>query len=284
MRALRRASANPISLIPRPEVHDAAVISTMNPGHWQEPQISIVRRFDFHDERTFEPAMKGLNSLFLMRPPAMGDVECRVFPLLEVAVMAGVERIVFLSVAGAEARAYLPHAKIEARLNQLSQSAGLKVGILRPSFFAQNLLSRYREDIKHDDRLYVCAAAGKVAFVDTEDVGAIGARALLDGNLDGRAVTLTGSTALSFDDVATLLTQALKRTIVYTPASIFRFFCHRVFHRGSGLMEALIITALHVGLRRGDAEVSTQEVEALLGRPATPMTAVIARHRDAWLA
>jgi len=284
MRALRKAGANPISLIPRPLVHDAAVISTIKPGHSQEPKISIFRRFDFHDEQTFEPSMKGLNRLFLMRPPAMGDVERRVFPLLEIAVSAGVERIVFLSVSGAGTRAYLPHAKIEARLSQLARSAGLKVGILRPSFFAQNLLSAYREDIKHDDRLYVCAAGGKVAFVDTEDVGAIGARALLDGSLDGRAVTLTGSTALSFDDVATLLTAALKRTIVYIPASISGFLCHRVFHRGSGLMEALVITALHVGLRRGDAKATTRDVENLLGRPATTMSDVIARYRDSWLA
>ena len=158
------------------------------------------------------------------------------------------------------------------------------MGILRPGFFAQNLLTAYREDIKHDDRLYVCAAAGKVAFVDTEDVGAVCARALVDGSLDGKAATLTGPAALTFDDVATLLSEALKRPIVYRRASILGFFCHRVFERGARLIEAAIITALHAGLRRGDAEAVSPELPEILGRPATPIVEVIARHVDAWCA
>ena len=284
MRALRASGDDPISLVPRARDQDLADNSNAQPGSGSEKVDQNFRRLDFFDAHTFEPAMVGLKRLFLMRPPAIGNVERWVFPLLEVAVNAGVERIVFLSVAGAETRTYLPHAKIEARLALLARRTELKVGILRPGFFAQNLLTAYREDIKHDDRLYVCAAAGKVAFVDTEDVGAMGARALIDGILDGKAATLTGPLALTFEDVAALLSDALKRPIVYTRASIPGFFCHRVFERGSGLIEAAIITALHAGLRRGDAEAVSPEVPEMLGRPATPMAKVIARHVDAWCA
>jgi uncharacterized protein YbjT (DUF2867 family) len=103
---------------------------------------------------------RDLKRLFLMRPPAIGNVERWVFSLLDAAMNAGIERIVFLSIASAERRAYLPHAKIEARLALLARRTELKVGILRPGFFTQNQLTAYQEDIKHDDRLYVCAAAG----------------------------------------------------------------------------------------------------------------------------
>ena len=284
IRALRDSGDDPISLVPRARAHDLADNAKAKPGSVDGSVDPIFRRLDFFDAHTFAPAMNGLNRLFLMRPPAIGNVERWMFPLLDVAVSAGVERIVFLSVAGAETRAYLPHAKIEARLALLARRTELKVGVLRPGFFAQNLLSAYREDIKHDDRLYVCAAAGKVAFVDTEDVGAVGASALIDGSLDGKALSLTGPAALTFDDVAALLSEALNRHIVYTRASIPGFFCHRVFRRGSGLIEAAIITALHAGLRRGDAEAVSPELPEMLGRPATPMAHVIARHVDAWRA
>ena len=288
-RALRDAGEEVALLVPHAPVPDSAKPATAK----HVPRDAFFdqnfrrfdqnfRRLDFRDARTFEPAMRGLKRLFLMRPPAIGNVERWVFPLLAEAIKAGVERIVFLSVAGAETRAYLPHAKLEARLAQLTQHTGLKVGILRPGFFAQNLLSAYREDIKHDDRLYVCAAAGKVAFVDTEDVGAVAARALMDGSLDGKAATLTGRCALTFDEVAALLSDALSRRIVYTRASVPGFFCHRVFHRGSNVMEALIITALHASLRRGEAAAVSPELATLLGRPATPMADVIARHVNAW--
>ena len=284
MHALRASGDDPISLVPRTRDQDLADKPKAKLVPSDEAVGQNFRRLDFFDANTFEPAMAGLKRLFLMRPPAIGDVKRWVFPLLDVAVNAGVERIVFLSVAGAETRAYLPHAKIEARLAQLARCTELKVGILRPGFFAQNLLTAYLEDIKHDDRLYVCAAAGKVAFVDTEDVGALAARALIDGSLDGKAATLTGSVALTFADVAALLSEALKRPIAYTRASIPGFFCHRVFERGSGLIEAAIITALHAGLRRGDAGVVSQELPEMLGRPATPLSEVIARHADAWCA
>ena len=49
-------------------------------------------------------------------------------------------------------------------------------------------------------------------------------------------------------------------------------------------MEALIITALHAGLRRGDAEAVSPELATLLGRSATPLAEVIARYVDAWRA
>ena len=282
VRALRKLGEDPVSLVPRASVHDGVGSSGPKSAPNDSSANQTFRRLEFHDERTFEPAVMGLKRLFLMRPPAIGNVERLMFPLIDMAVRTGVERIVFLSVSGAETRAYLPRAKIEARLTEFARRDAVKVAILRPGFFAQNLLSAYREDIRLDDRLYVCAAAGKVAFVDTDDVGAIGARALMGGGLDGKAATLSGSTALSFDDVAKLLAKALNRSIVYTPASIPGFFCHRVFHRGANLMEAAIITALHAGLRRGDAEATTHEVDALLGRPATPMAEFIARHLDAW--
>ena len=284
MHALRASGDDPISLVPRARDQDLADKPKVMPGPSDAQLDQNFRRLDFFDAHTFEPAMVGLKRLFLMRPPAIGNVERWVFPLLDVAVSAGVERIVFLSVAGAETRSYLPHAKIEARLALLARRSELKVGILRPGFFAQNLLTAYREDIKHDDRLYVCAAAGKVAFVDTEDVGALAARALIEGSLDGKAVNLTGPAALTFADVAMLLSEALNRPIVYTRASILGFFCHRVFARGSGLIEAAIITALHAGLRRGDAEAVSLELPEMLGRPATPLSEVIARHVDAWCA
>jgi uncharacterized protein YbjT (DUF2867 family) len=284
MRALCNAGEDVLSLVPSEPAEEITDNATAKYTPCDATAKQKFRRLEFFDERTFEPAMRGLKRLFLMRPPAIGDVERWVFPLLDEALKAGVERIVFLSVAGAETRAYLPHAKIEARLALLAQRTGLKVGILRPGFFAQNLLSAYREDIKHDDRLYVCAGSGKVAFVDTEDVGAVAARALIDGSLDGKAVNLTGATALTFDDVAALLSDALSRPIIYSRASIPGFFCHRVFHRGSNLMEAFIITALHAGLRRGDAAAVSQALATLLGRPATPLAEVIARHANAWRA
>ncbi len=237
------------------------------------------RPLDFFDARTFAPFVRGASSVFLLRPPHIGKVEETLNRFVDVAVEHGVSRMVFLSVAGAETRSYLPHAKVEAHL-AIHAARGLRVGIVRPTFFAQNLLSAYRTDIVEDDRVAVCAGAGRVAFVDTDDLGAVAARALTDGILDGRlgadAPALTGPAALTFTEVASLLSSALGRSIRYDEVSIPGFFRLRR-KRGDGVMQAVIITALHAGLRQGDAAAVTDAVPALLGRPAKSMQTVVAR-------
>ena len=132
MRALRNAGEDAISLVPRALVHVAECNAKAKAALSDAPMNPIFRRLEFHDARTFAPAMYGLKRLLLMRPPAIGNVERQVFPLLDVAVKTGVERIAFLSVAGAEMRAYLSHAKIEARLALLARRAALTRRRKRP--------------------------------------------------------------------------------------------------------------------------------------------------------
>lgn len=267
LRWLRAHGHRAVALVPRPTKADV--------------DADDARVFDFEAPGTFAAALAGCDRLFLLRPPHIGDVKRLVFPAIEAAAAAGVRRIVFLSVSGAESRSYLPHAKIEVRLQALAATSSVAVAILRPGFFAQNLLSAYREDIVDDDRLYVCANDGRVAFVDTDDLGDVAARALAFGILDGKAATLTGPAAIDFHQLAALLSEGLGRAIRYAPASLAGFFLHRVRHRGAGWMEAAIITALHAGLRRGDAATVDPALPGLLGRPATEVATVIQRHRAA---
>jgi uncharacterized protein YbjT (DUF2867 family) len=230
--------------------------------------------FDFFKPNTFAPALAECSSLFLLRPPAIGDVKTHLFPVINAAVAAGVKRIVFLSVMGAESRSYLPHAKVEAHLKTVPSSVA--VGILRPGFFAQNLLSAYLDDIVQDNRLYVCAGNARVAFVDTNDLGAVAARALVEGVLDGRAAALTGGLAVSFEEVAAILSDILGRPIRYVPASIVGFFMHRL-RRRSSFIEAAIVTALHANLRGGNAETVNPSLGELLGREPTTVRQMVTR-------
>jgi uncharacterized protein YbjT (DUF2867 family) len=247
----------------------------------KNPQASDEAAFDFLRQDTHAPALDGCDALFLLRPPPLGDVERHIFPLVDTAVARGVRRIVFLSVQGAESRAYLPHAKVEAHLATLPSSVA--IGLMRPGFFAQNLVSAYRDDIRNDDRLYVCAAQGQVAFVDTEDLGIVAAQALAEGTLDGRAVALTGDVAHTFDDVARALSEVSAREIRYVPASLPGFFVHRMTRRGASFMEALVLTALHAGLRRGDGARIDHALGELLGRAPTSLRTVIERERSAFV-
>jgi len=162
-------------------------------------------RLDFLDPTTFEPALAGCRALFLLRPPPISRVKPTLNRLIDVAAQRGlVEHVVFSSVEGADTNTIVPHHRVETHL----RASALPWTILRPGFFAQNLTDAYRLDIRDDHRLYVPAAHGRVAFIDVADLGKVAATVFTDPTPHtGQGYTLTGPEALTFDQVADLLTR-----------------------------------------------------------------------------
>ena len=74
--------------------------------------------FDFEQPQTFELALQGITTLFLVRPPAISQVKKYIYPAIA-AMATGVERVVFLSVLGAERNRIIPHAQIEAHIKSI---------------------------------------------------------------------------------------------------------------------------------------------------------------------
>jgi uncharacterized protein YbjT (DUF2867 family) len=156
----------------------------------------------------------------------------------------------------------VPHHRVETHL----RASGVGWTILRPGFFAQNLADAYRADITRQDRIYVPAGDGRVAFVDTRDIGEVAARILLAPTEHaGRGYLLTGREAPTFTQVAESLTRELDRRIRYEPASVLGYARH-LRRQGLPAAQVVVQTVLHAGLRRGDAATVDPALEALLGR------------------
>ncbi|MBV9204120.1 MAG: NmrA family NAD(P)-binding protein [Actinobacteria bacterium] len=235
-------------------------------------------RLDFLDSATFRPALRGCQGLFLLRPPPIARVKHTVNRLIDVAVEAGVHHVVFSSVQGADTNRIVPHHRIEEHL----KASGLPWTMLRPGFFAQNLTGAYRLDIRDDHRLYVPAGRGRVAFIDVTDLGEVAARVFADpAPHQARGYTLTGPHAITFDQVAEMLTAALGHPVRYQPATTVGYIRH-LRRRRLPMPQIAVQTVLHLGLRRGDAEMVDPNVERLLGRPATPLKTFIQRNLSCW--
>lgn len=233
---------------------------------------------DLTDPATFAPALRGVHRVFLIRPPAIARVKPTLNAFLDVAADAGVHHVVFSSVAGAESNRIIPHHRVEQHL----MASGLAWTMLRPGFFAQNLATAYRADIRDHDRIHVPAGDGRVAFIDTRDLGEVAAVILADpiGHA-GKAYTLTGSRAVTFHEVAELLSAELDRPIRYDPASILGYLRH-LGRQGLPVPQRLVQTILHAGLRRGDAAEVDPTIERLLGRPPRDLADYIADHSELW--
>jgi uncharacterized protein YbjT (DUF2867 family) len=232
-------------------------------------------RFDWSDPTTWEPALDGVSAMVLIRPPAIADVESTLNRFVTLAQERGCRNVSFLSVVGVEEKSWVPHRKVEHHLRR----SGLSWTFLRAGFFAQNLMDSYLPDIRQGE-IRVPAARGNVAWVDARDLGEAAAKVLLDGIWDQRTPILTGPESIDFHQTCEILSHTLGRSIRYVPCSGLGYFVHlRRFHR-LPLIQCAVQTALHLGLRRGEAAGVSDDLRAIVGRTPRGMTDFVVDHKD----
>jgi uncharacterized protein YbjT (DUF2867 family) len=238
----------------------------------------VASRLDFLDRGTWAAALQGAEQLFLLRPPAISDVENNLNPFVDFARSQGIDHVVFLSVAGVEKNRFVPHRKVEDHL----RARGDHHTFLRPGFFAQNLETSYREDLAQEDRIYVPAGQSLVNWIDVRDIAVVAAL-VFDEPEEHRAqgYTLTGPGPIPWSDVIAALSHSLGRPIRYEPASILGYVRH-LSARGLPRGAVLVQTILHVLLRFGQGATFDPTMERLLGRPGRSMSAYIAEHASLW--
>jgi uncharacterized protein YbjT (DUF2867 family) len=248
--------------------------------------------FDFTNPDTFADAFAGINKLFLVRPPAIADIN-QITPALNAAKQAGVEEIVFLSIIGADKNRIVPHYAIERAIEQLN----IPATFLRCSFFMQNLNTTHREDIRLRDRLFMPAGSGKTSFIDVRDIAAVAVKILTEEQdraneelisnrayvgVASRNENLTGAVALTYSEVATIFTTVLGRSIHYTNPSI-PIFIWQMLRQGFPLKFVLVMVGIYTTARFGLAGLVTSDVWKLLDRPPILMQQYVKDYREYWL-
>jgi uncharacterized protein YbjT (DUF2867 family) len=236
-------------------------------------------RFDFDDPSTMEPALEGIDRVFILTPfdPQLGE---RAVRAIDAARRAGVRHVVRLSALRAEAEpdsARRWHRAAERHL----EASGLGWTILRPGSFMQNLSGYLAPVIRKFGGLPLAFGDARVGLVDTRDVGEAAAVVLTEPGHEGRAYALTGSKALTYDAVAETLSAAAGRTIRYIRVSPEEAAAGA---RGAGYPEWLVSALLEMDAdtRAGGGETVTQELERLLGRPPRSLEEFARDHAHLW--
>lgn len=236
---------------------------------------------DFTNADTFDAALSGVGRVLLVRPPQLADVDKYFSPFITAMKRAGVRQVVFLSLQGVENNPVTPHHKIEKLIVQ----SGLPFTFLRPSFFMQNLSTTHRDEIRLRSEIFVPAGKGETSFVDVRDIGAVAALALtgLTSEHLYRGYELTGSQALTYGEVANVLTDVLGRKITYRNPSILRFVWQKWQQENTPLGFTVIMAALYTVAKLGKAARLTRETERLLGRPPITFRQFASDYRAVWM-
>ncbi|MFK7603010.1 SDR family oxidoreductase [Deinococcus sp. SM5_A1] len=217
---------------------------------------------EFGNRQTYLDAFNGVDKLFVLRPPAVGGVAKDMFPALDVALGTGVRHFALLSIQGAAKLPFTPHAQLE---NHLAGN-GATSTFLRPSFFMQNLTTTHLPELKKGI-IAVPAGNGRTSFVDADDVGEAAAIVLTESGHENRAYELTGPDALTYREVAQIFTRITGHLYRYTDPNPLTFYRQMRGH-GAGRAETLVMEAIYATVRLGLAKHVSDELPALLGRPA----------------
>ena len=269
---LLRAANIPARAAVRPE-------PSTSQAHVAETDSATVA-FDFLDSSTWDLAFEGIELVFLVRPPALSNVPRDIVPALEAARRAGVKHIVFLSLQGAESNSVVPHAKIEKWL----RTSGLSWTFLRPSYFMQNLSTTHVAEIRDHSQIVIPAGKGRTALVDVNDIAAVAVEVLAhpDAHLD-RAWTPTGPNAITYNEVAEILSAELGRPIRYKRPGVGHYAKHARRDLAMPWAMVLVTSAIYTVARLGRAAGLTDDVRAVTGRPPTTFAEFAHRERDAWI-
>lgn len=244
----------------------------------QLPPGAEPRAFDFASpDAELDRALAGVDRLFLMRPPAIADVQRYLFPVVDAARRQGVGQVVFLSLQGVQANRSTPHHAVESYLRQ----TGAPFTFLRPNFFMQNLSTTYAGPIRERGEIFVPAGRSRTAFIDARDIGRVAASVLTTTGHLQKAYTLSGEQSLTYRDVARTMTEVLGRPIGYARPSE-RDYLAELAAQGFPGDYLAVQRMIHRVVRLNVSAFPNRSIRRLTGRPATTLAEFVHDYRDSW--
>ena len=235
--------------------------------------------FDFTNPACFKEALTGVKTVFLLRPPALADIQKYFAPLVEAFEEYGVKKVLFLSVQGADKIKMIPHHKIE----QLLLNSTLDYIFLRPSYFMQNLNTTLLQDIVEDERIFLPAGKALFNWVDAANIGE--AAAVLLANFEqykNKGFDLTGNELENFGHITRLLSKELGKNIKYVNPNLVCFFIKKK-KQGQPIPMIFVMIMLHYLPKFSKPSPISDNYTKLTGKKPTPLVDFIHRERKIWL-
>jgi NAD(P)H dehydrogenase (quinone) len=226
-----------------------------------------VRRADYADPATLAEALAGVDVLVLVSGSEVGRRVAQHTAVVEAAKAAGVRRIAYTSLTDA-ARNTGPLGPEHAATEDLLGASGLPFTILRDNWYLENYTAQLPQYLAQGEVLGLDGAA-RLRPATRADMAAAIAAAVLDEGTAGATFELGGA-PITLTELAATITDVTGTEVAYrdvTPDELAAVL------RGAGLDEgtAGFVVAIEESVARGELDVPGDDLERLLGRPATTL-------------
>lgn len=244
------------------------------------PGVEIVE-MDFEDPESLHAAFTHVDKVFLITPFSDDQVHMAK-TLVDEAKKAGVKHIVKLSAMGAGAEPGIQLGRWHREIEKYIEASGIAHTFLRPSSFMQNLVTYSADSIKHDGKFYQSTGEGRIGYVDTRDIAAVGIEALTGEGHEGKVYDLTGPEALSNYEVAQQLSEVTGRQVEFVdvPEADAR---QAMEAQGTPEWLTNAMMELHHVYKSGYSNQTTNTVEQVTGRKPHTMRQFLQDHKECFV-
>lgn len=233
--------------------------------------------FDLVRTETWDAALEGVTSIYLVAPPTVDDPYSKIIDFLTSAMRSGPRRLVFLGMASLPAGGFA-HGQVHQWLKDNSDDWA----VLSPSAFMQNFTEgSHLATIRDEATFYSNTGTGRVPFISAEDIAAAAQAALTAPAPLNRDFTLTGDEAISYDRVAELISQASGRTISHTYITT-EALVERFLARGLPELTARFLAAGYQTIADGAQAGVSEDFRTLTGRSPVSFQAFAQAKAGVW--
>ncbi|GAB4323714.1 MAG: SDR family oxidoreductase [Bacteroidales bacterium] len=235
---------------------------------------------DLSDRSAVRKALAGVRKVFLLSAtsPEMPQLQGN---MVKEAASLGVEHIVKISAMGSDPAAGFNIGRWHGVIEEQIRESNVPFTFLHCHSFMQNLLFD-AATVREEGKIYSGQGAGAIPMVDTRDIAAVAAAILTSDGHRGKVYRLTGPEAITYHDIARLLTQITGREVTYvalTPDEAWQQMT------SAGMPEWLADDMRLLNKRYGNnesAEVSN-DVNQILGRPALTIEQFLTDYRGKFI-
>jgi NAD(P)H dehydrogenase (quinone) len=241
-----------------------------------------VRKANFEDIRGLTEAFNGAGTVLIISTDALDGADTRLKQhrnAVSAAVAADVKRLAYTSLPNPDS-SLLTFAPDHLGTEQAIKASGLPYVFFRNGWYQENLLRALPHALQ-SGQWHSAAEGGRTSYVGREDIAEAIAAALATSTSESRTYTLTGSEALSSEEIAHLASQATGK-----PLSVVHVTDGQL---AAGLKAASVpevfvgvLVSAEAEMRAGNLSIVTDHVESLIGRAPRRLADYFKEERSAF--
>lgn len=224
---------------------------------------------DYDDSASLVKAFSGIDTLYFVSGSDMVKRGPQHESIVAAAKETGIKHIVYTSFqrkSEAEDSPLGLLAKVHRETEALIKDSGAKYTILKHALYREAVPMFIGQDVIEKGMIYIPAGDGKANFTSRSDMAKAGAEILSTEGHENKTYTIATTEALSFGDIARVLSEFSGKDIQYVSPSIEEF---TETLSGAGVPPEAIgmVTMFGEAIRQGELFDKDDTLEKLIGQP-----------------